>query len=581
MSYIVLARKYRPQNFKEVVGQEAVSQTLAHAIEANRVAHAYIFSGPRGIGKTTIARILAKCLNCEKGITTAPCNKCASCVSISRGASVEDVLEIDGASNRGIDQIRDLRDSAKYTPARSRFRIFIIDEAHQITKDAFGALLKILEEPPAHVVFMMATTEVQKVPAPILSRCQRFSLKPIPPEKLLAHLKKICAEEKIKADDEALADIVRFVEGSLRDALSLLDQAVVYAEEGVTSQTLRELLGLLPKTLVRNFARKLLNSEPGEILQSIDQAVKDGVDLTQLGRDIQNYYHELLLAKAGVEDPLNKDYSTLAAEARSFDFNMLERNIRLLSRMLEDMRRSETPRAVFDIYTLRIAQKVLNPREILARLENLEKGGGTSPSDRPSMLRRSSGDVPPFTPSIDNSNRQNVAASEGSVIASEAKQSHGIASPAREQQRVRNDTNPAPSPSVDIASLWPGYLEEIGREKQVLASALEEAEVSLSDGRLWLTFQNSFSKDLVQRSEDYLKSFLSNHLGKPLAVQTTLKPAERKTKAEKPAPPKAPEPRDGEDAPDPKSYQEIPPEKLGEDVQKVLKHFPGVVKKEK
>src|SRR4051812_24573055 len=178
MSYLVLARKYRPQSFEDVVGQTPVSRTLSNALETGRVAHGYIFSGPRGVGKTTTARILAKCLNCVKGPTTTPCNVCDACVTISQGSSTDDVLEIDGASNRGIEQIRELRESAKYAPARSRYRIYIIDEAHQITKDAFGALLKTLEEPPPHVVFMMATTEVQKIPSPILSRCQRFSLRP-------------------------------------------------------------------------------------------------------------------------------------------------------------------------------------------------------------------------------------------------------------------------------------------------------------------------------------------------------------------------------------------------------------------
>ncbi len=224
MSYIVLARKYRPQNFDDLVGQASVSTTLLNAIQSNRIAHAYIFAGPRGIGKTTTARVLAKCLNCEKGPTIQPCNQCDSCTSIGEGTSMEDVLEIDGASNRGIEQIRELRENAKYTPARSRYRIYIIDEAHQITKDAFGALLKTLEEPPSHVIFMMATTEVHKIPAPILSRCQRFSLKPIAPELVFEHLKKIGRNEKIKVEDEALKHIVRFVEGSLRDALSLLDK---------------------------------------------------------------------------------------------------------------------------------------------------------------------------------------------------------------------------------------------------------------------------------------------------------------------------------------------------------------------
>jgi len=347
MSYVVLARKYRPQSFKEVVGQDPVSQTLVNAVDSGRIAHAYIFSGPRGIGKTTIARILAKCLNCHKGISVQSCNQCDSCQSISQGTSVDDVLEIDGASNRGIEQIRELRESAKYTPAKSRYRIYIIDEAHQITKDAFGALLKILEEPPSHVVFMLATTEVQKIPAPILSRCQRFSLKPIPSKEVLTHLKKICQEEKIKVEEEAFSNIVKFVEGSLRDALSLIDQAAVYSPEGVTLNTLRDLLGLLPKEVVTGFAEVLQKGDPEEILKKINHIIKEGIDLTQLGKDLQSFYHDLILVKAGVEESHQINIKELKMMASRYDYPTLERRIRILSRLLDEMRRSETPPGCF------------------------------------------------------------------------------------------------------------------------------------------------------------------------------------------------------------------------------------------
>ncbi len=597
MSYIVLARKFRPQSFKEIVGQEPVAQTLVNAIEAGRVAHAYIFSGPRGIGKTTVARILAKCLNCQKGVTITPCNKCPSCTSISQGNSIEDVLEIDGASNRGIEQIRELRDSAKYTPSSSRYRIYIIDEAHQITKDAFGALLKILEEPPAHVIFMMATTEAQKIPAPILSRCQRFSLKPISPDKLLAHLKKICDHEKIKAEEGALSDIVRFVEGSLRDALSLLDQAIVYADKGITSQTLRDLLGLLPRDTIREFAKKLTLSDPVPILNTVHQLLNDGIDLTQLGRDLQSYYHELMLAKAGVEDPLNKEYRLLKDEAAAYDFSTLERNIRLLSRMIDEMRRSEAPRAVFEIYALRIAQKVLNTRDLVERLEKLESRPAPAPSIVPNIRPLESPHGAPHR-EIPKPHQPNPMMKTAAPIHTPATPTPNTIPP-KPQATVITEEKMSPAnqntqaqdeAAVDVSSFWPQLLTDIGKEKHALASALEDADVSLTNSTLHLAFGKAFSRDMVQRSNGYLKSVLASHLGREVQITMTVTPPNPNAKAPPAAAPtigqghslssgaeSATEPTG---RPERKVYHEIPHDQVGEDIQRVLKHFPGVVKKE-
>src|SRR6266567_3519799 len=224
MSYQVIARKYRPQVFEEVVGQKLVTQTLANAIRTNRVAHGYIFSGARGVGKTTTARILAKALNCVQGPTVAPCGKCPSCTEIAAGTSV-DVLEIDAASNRGIDEIRGLRESVRYLPARDRYRVFIIDEVHMLTTEAFNALLKTLEEPPPRSLIILATTEPHKLPTTIQSRCQHFAFRLLDYSEIFAQLEKIAAAEKIRADEKALSAIAQAAEGSLRDALSLLDQA--------------------------------------------------------------------------------------------------------------------------------------------------------------------------------------------------------------------------------------------------------------------------------------------------------------------------------------------------------------------
>src|SRR5215467_9161599 len=231
MSYQVIARKWRPQTFKDLVGQEHVTGTLANAIKNDRVAHAYIFSGARGVGKTTAARVLAKALNCVKGPTPTPCNSCDSCLRIAQGQELVDVLEIDAASNRGIEEIRELRENVRYAPARSRYKVYIVDEAHQITHDAFNAFLKTLEEPPEHAVFILATTEHHKIPTTILSRCQLFRFKRVSTEEIAAQLERILAQEKVSVEQPALVRLAKAAGGSVRDALSLLDQALAYASE--------------------------------------------------------------------------------------------------------------------------------------------------------------------------------------------------------------------------------------------------------------------------------------------------------------------------------------------------------------
>ncbi len=298
MSYLVLARKYRPQNFDQLVGQDHITQLLRKAIESKRIAHAFLFCGPRGIGKTSCARILAKSLNCEKGPTLNPCGTCSSCQEIANGNSF-DVIEIDGASNRGIDEIRTLRENVKFAPAYGRFKIYIVDEVHMLTSEAFNALLKTLEEPPEHVKFIFATTEANKVPATILSRCQRFDFKRINLDVTIANLKDICVKEHLKIEDSALFGIAKAAQGSMRDALSILDQLSALGQEGIDSKDVHSMLGIVETELLFNLTDALVAKDCVKALTVFNDVIERGKDIKQLGKDLTEHFRHMMIMKIG------------------------------------------------------------------------------------------------------------------------------------------------------------------------------------------------------------------------------------------------------------------------------------------
>jgi len=277
-SYLVLARKWRPQLFEEVVGQRHITRTLQNAISQKRVAHAFLFTGARGVGKTSSARILAKALNCETGPRINPCNQCTNCQEVTRGTSM-DVIEIDGASNRGIDEIRELRENVRYTPAKSRYKIYIIDEVHMLTKEAFNALLKTLEEPPPHVIFIFATTEPHKIPATILSRCQRYDFKRIPFREVIGSLKRIVEEEEIQISQRGFLAIAQESEGSLRDAESLLDQVIAYAGKNIRDEDIAEVLGLIDRKMLSDTIEAIADRDAERCMEVIEHVYHFGYDL--------------------------------------------------------------------------------------------------------------------------------------------------------------------------------------------------------------------------------------------------------------------------------------------------------------
>lgn len=374
MSYQVIARKWRPQTFEEVVGQSATAQTLQNAIRQNRIAHAYLFAGARGVGKTSTARILAKALNCSQGPTVTPCNSCASCQEITAGSSI-DVLEIDAASNRGIDEIRELRENVKYASARDRYKVFIIDEVHMLTTEAFNALLKTLEEPPPQVVFILATTELHKVPSTILSRCQHFNFRAISYQEVLEQLKKIASTEQIRISDDALNAIARASEGSMRDAQSQLDQIISFCGREIGDDQVRDLLGIIPQQLLHDFTSAIVAQDARRVVLLIDQLALSGLNLQHFVRELLAHFRNLLMVKIAGADPqlvplAPAEMSQAVEQSAHFSEEDLTRFFSILVGAEGELRWSSQPRFHLEIALMKIlqAKRLVPIEELLAGL---------------------------------------------------------------------------------------------------------------------------------------------------------------------------------------------------------------------
>src|SRR5712664_1202780 len=398
MSYQVLARKYRPQKFSEVIGQEHVTRTLQNAIEQSRTAHGYIFSGHRGIGKTTVARILAMALNCrsaEKPVAE-PCGVCDSCTEIRAGNAV-DVIEIDAATNRGIDEIRELREAARYRPARDRFKIYILDEAHQITDAAFNALLKTLEEPPSHVIFMMATTQPEDIPQTIRSRCQHFSFRAVKFEDILGQLKDLAGREKIAADEDALALLAEAGDGSLRDALSILDQAIASTSDHLTLDSVRSLIGAAPATALETVMQAVADSSSEKILVLVDELIGEGHSPTHFARQLVRFLRHVTVAKISGKDTglikVSEDERARAARiAELFSEEDLARHLQIMLRTHGELGYRQEQRFHLELGLLKMAhaQRLLPIEQLLSDVasSNVTGAGTGAPraSARPSIV---------------------------------------------------------------------------------------------------------------------------------------------------------------------------------------------------
>ncbi len=380
MSYLIFARKYRPMTFEEMIGQKAIVQTLRNAIKNNRVAQAYIFSGMRGVGKTTAARILAKALNCQHGPSPTPCNKCELCREVNEDRSI-DVFEIDGASNRGIDDVRSLRESVKYKPIHSRNKVIIIDEVHMLTKEAFNALLKTLEEPPPHTVFIFATTEFHKVPATILSRCQHFEFKKISQKEIITHLLDITQKEKITISSLALNLLAKAAEGSLRDVQSLLDQAVAFSGENIRDEDLKEILGVMNREILLECASIILSEKPGAVFSLVEKVIANGHDLRFFFKELVFHFRNLLLAKT-VDAPQDlillteEDMAVMKTQANLASSEEILRYLVALQQGEQGLKFSSHPRIYLETLLVKLChfKKITPIKTILQEFETLKKG---------------------------------------------------------------------------------------------------------------------------------------------------------------------------------------------------------------
>ena len=422
MSYQVLARKYRPQKFSEVIGQEHVTRTLKNAIEQGRTAHGYIFSGHRGIGKTTVARLLAMALNCRSSNhpVPEPCGVCDSCTEIRAGNSV-DVIEIDAATNRGIDEIRELREATRYRPARDRFKVYILDEAHQITDAAFNALLKTLEEPPDHVVFMLATTQPEDIPQTIRSRCQHFSFRAVHFEEIVRQLRTISSRENIEADDDALALLAEAGDGSMRDALSILDQAIPFSTGRLTAETIRSLVGAVPSDVLEEVMQAVARNSSEEVLRRVDALISEGHSPLHFARQMVRFLRNATVAKiAGADSPLlqiSSDERRRAARvAELFREEELARHLQIMLRTHSELGYRPEQRFHLELGLLKLvhAQRLLPIEQWLSDAAGPGAGASNSPA-KPSVVlpTRRSESSPAGSPfAADSARKSTLSANE-------------------------------------------------------------------------------------------------------------------------------------------------------------------------
>ena len=517
--YQVIARKYRPQTFHDVVNQEHVKTTLENAISQRRIAHGYIFSGQRGTGKTTVARILARCLNCVNGPTATPCGECASCREIA-ASGAPDVIEIDAASNRGINEMRELRENVRYQPVRDRYKIFIIDEAHQITNEAFNALLKTIEEPPEWAVFVLCTTEAHKIPATIASRCQHFSFRSVDFDDLTARMAWICQQEGIEADPEALAVLAQAGEGSVRDSLSALDQAIACCGAKLNAAEVRALLGAFGLEQLETVAQALLDGNSQRMLETVDELERNGHNLQHFARELSRYFRNLLVARiAGADGSARLIAASAAQRARlaeiapGFSEEDLTRYLSLSLELFRDLQFSLQPRFHLEMGLLRLVQagRLLPIEEAIAGV-----GGQGSGVREPRVA------PPPAQPARPAAAPARTGPSPFELDrAKKAAQQPPPAVPEPKSSAAPGHQSLSPDPQPPDSGDWRTRLHRALMELNLpfTADAVERSRIVETAGEL--QFTASAADKLSLRAEDIQKAL--QHLNaRPLRIKVTV-----------------------------------------------------------
>jgi DNA polymerase-3 subunit gamma/tau len=513
MSYQVIARKYRPQRFGDVVGQEHVTRTLSHAIEQQRIAHAYLFCGPRGTGKTTIARIFAKCLNCTDGPKVNFDDQDPRCQEIAEGRSL-DVLEIDGASNNGVEQVRELRETCKYAPASSRFKIYIIDEVHMLSTAAFNALLKTLEEPPQHVKFMFATTDPEKVLPTILSRCQRFDLRRIPTDLISKHLAAIAKQEKVRVEPAALFAIARGAEGAMRDAESTLDQLISFCGDTIEEADVLSMFGLTAQTQLIELSRAVLMGEVENALRQLHELSTHGKDLGRLVSDLLNHFRNLLIFRVsggdlGMLEVSEAEATSLGEQSKLVEAQGLTRIMEVLAETEMRLRDASSKKILVEVMLLKAieARSAVSLDSVLQQLRDLREGGGREIVSIPSPQTP----VPASPAPAPKPFRAEASTSTGAVSAPPASttlhEAPAAAGPPHSQ------------PAVQLSDLWRNLIDAVGRVSAFTRSYLLEAHpVSFAKNLLTIGFDPEFQDHIalvdVARNHTLLQTKLAE-LGHP------------------------------------------------------------------